>query len=115
MTLDEAIKHAEEVAEEKLNNAINIRNKMKSETALENAKECEKCADEHRQLAEWLKDYKRLKEQEPKTGHWVEERDDYGEIICWHCSNCYDGSGFITTCKWDYCPNCGAKMESEEV
>jgi len=26
---------------------------------------CSKCADEHRQLAEWLKDYKRLKEQEP--------------------------------------------------
>lgn len=37
MTLDEAIKHAEEVG---------------------NA--CDKCAKEHRQLAEWLKDYKRL-------------------------------------------------------
>lgn len=22
--------------------------------------------------------------------------------------------GFTTTCRWDYCPNCGAKMESEE-
>lgn len=38
MTLDEAIKHTEEVANGK----------------------CDKCAEEHRQLAEWLKDYKRL-------------------------------------------------------
>lgn len=58
-------------------------------------------------------DYEPL-EQEPKKGHWIEERDDYGEITHWHCSNCYDDSGFITTCKWDYCPNCGAKMESED-
>ena len=43
MTLDEAIKHAEEVAEEK---------------------RCEKCAKEHRQLAEWLKELKQLREQE---------------------------------------------------
>jgi GTPase SAR1 family protein len=41
-------------------------------------------------------------------GHWIEHRDDYGEITHWHCSNCYDDSGFITTCKWDYCPNCGS-------
>ena len=49
-----------------------------------------------------------------KIGHWIEERDDYGEIMNWHCSNCYEDSGFITTCKWDYCPECGARMESEE-
>lgn len=49
-----------------------------------------------------------------KMGWWIEERNDYGEIINWHCSNCYDDSGFITTCKWDYCPNCGAKMQEVE-
>ena len=63
MTLDEAIKHAEEVAEENNKCAEHIRDKMKSEIALSNATECETCADEHRQLAEWLKDYKRLLEQ----------------------------------------------------
>ena len=41
MTLDEAIKHAEEVAEEK---------------------RCEKCGEEHRRLAEWLKELKQLSE-----------------------------------------------------
>lgn len=45
MTLDEAIKHCEEQAikNEKLN--------------------CINCAKEHKQLAEWLKDYKILKER----------------------------------------------------
>lgn len=50
MTLDEAIKHAEEVADSDCYNDKQF-----------------KCADEHRQLAEWLKDYKRMKEQEPTT------------------------------------------------
>ena len=64
MTIDEAIKHAEEVAEEKFNNAVSIMDKMKSDIALSNAEECKRCAEDYRQLAEWLKDYKRLKEQE---------------------------------------------------
>ena len=47
-------------------------------------------------------------EQEPKTGHWV-ETDKY-ESYWYRCSECCRGSDDIT----DYCPNCGAKMESEE-
>lgn len=67
MTLDEAIKHAEEVAEEK-DNLINKTFATFGEDRLlfkEEENECKKCADEHRQLAEWLKDYKRLLEQQP--------------------------------------------------
>lgn len=108
MTLDEAIKHAEEVAEEKESEVQDLEY-SKLDWRYE-ANQCSKCAKEHRQLAEWLKDYKRLLEQEPKKGHWIDERNDYGEIIHWHCSNCYDNSGYTTTCKWDYCPNCGADM-----
>lgn len=49
MTLDEAIKHCEEVAEnnEKIANTFEYSLKTKSD--------CKKCAKEHRQLAEWLK------------------------------------------------------------
>lgn len=52
MTLDEAIKHAEEVAEgyEKVK-------KFKAVTV----EEC-RCAEDHRQLAEWLKELKALRE-----------------------------------------------------
>jgi hypothetical protein len=53
MTLDEAIKCAEEAAEEYTK--FNL-------YGFENHDEC---AKEHRQLTEWLRDYKRLKEQEP--------------------------------------------------
>ena len=62
MTIDEAIKHAEEVAEEKENEGKLL---CQSEGA---SIGCLTCAEEHRQLAEWLKDYKRLLEQEPK---WI--------------------------------------------
>ena len=44
MTIDEAIKHAEEVA-----NDMELC--------------CKECAKEHKQLAEWLKELKQLKEQ----------------------------------------------------
>ena len=44
MTLDEAIKHAEEVA-----NDMELC--------------CKECAEEHRQLAEWLKELKQYREQ----------------------------------------------------
>ena len=49
-----------------------------------------------------------------KVGKWIAERDDYGNITGWHCSNCYDKTGFVTTCAWGYCPSCGAEMEGEE-
>ena len=53
MTLDEAIIHAEEVAEINENIAYNT----DSENWMDIA-QCEKCAEEHRQLAEWLKELK---------------------------------------------------------
>lgn len=75
MTLDEAIQHCEEVADKK------EREKQKWERWLENDSDyravaekvsCELCADEHRQLAEWLKELKEYKSKnEPKLYiHW---------------------------------------------
>ena len=52
--------------------------------------------------------------QRPK-GHWIEERNDYGEIQGWHCDKCYEDSGFTTKCKWDFCPNCGADMRGDNT
>ena len=75
MTIEEAIKHAEEVAEENsksyeewlaCKNRGNVGwSKSDIEAVDKSIEQCKKCAEEHRQLAEWLKDYKRLKEQEP--------------------------------------------------
>jgi len=59
MTLDEAIKHAEEVAEEKEAQAWEAQLQEEYGTI----KSCKECAEEHRQLAEWLRELKQLKEQ----------------------------------------------------
>ena len=56
MTLDEAIKHAREVAEENREEAMNA-------FFPPYADECESCAEEHEQLVSWLeelKDYRRF-------------------------------------------------------
>lgn len=59
MTLDEAIKHAEEVAEEKEKEAWEAQLQEEYKTI----KSCKVCAKEHRQLANWLKELKLLREQ----------------------------------------------------
>ena len=54
-------------------------------------------------------------EQEPKTGHWIRGHHGFG------CSNCHKS----IEGEWDdnidditgtlFCPNCGVRMESEEM
>jgi hypothetical protein len=90
MTIDEAIKYAKEVAKKQENNAKNyprpdrsVRGSGKKYNAYL------KSAEEHRQLAEWLKELKQLREQEPSddcisredalmclTGEWTEPTDE---------------------------------------
>lgn len=64
LTLDEAIKHAKEVADMNYNDA----EKFDSNDSVENYMKanCMKCAEQHEKLAEWLeelKSYKDLEEQ----------------------------------------------------
>lgn len=59
MTIDEAIKHCEEKAKELSDKAYEEWGKSMSE---EEAYNCNECAREHAQLAEWLKELKALKE-----------------------------------------------------
>lgn len=56
-------------------------------------------------------------EQEPKTGEWIKQNDDYFD---WYeCSECgYGSEGEMQysseyDVRTNYCPHCGAKMESE--
>ena len=70
MTLEEAIKHAQDVAEN-------------------TSGTCEECIQEHKQLAEWLEELKHLREQAEKF-QWVpiSERtpDDYGAVLLQYSS-----------------------------
>lgn len=71
MTIEEAIKHAEEVA----NKCQNFVTAHKEDRELGFVQRTEKCADEHRQLAEWLKELLEYKSQ-PKI------------IYCKECKHC---------------------------
>jgi hypothetical protein len=65
LDLESAIKHCEEVAKENDDSAKVFYHVSKLEThpdrkrAEDGYVECKKCADEHRQLAEWLRELKR--------------------------------------------------------
>lgn len=54
---------------------------------------------------------------EQKTGHWI-EKDGYGGVTYYDCSECGGSWTTIDGTPWNqgmqYCPNCGAKMESED-
>ena len=106
MTLDEAIKHCEEVTEEqeklcKVSDPFNFGQPKWGE-----------CAAEHRQLAEWLKDYKRSLEQK-SCGDAV-SRKDLERLKRWRFS--YDTNTtipksdlFVRLTDIRALPNCGAK------
>ena len=71
MTLDEAIKRAKEVAEVKEQEAKEWHENQVRKCKLipfaamdyTRENECKKCAEEHRQLANWLQELKQLREQ----------------------------------------------------
>ena len=55
-----------------------------------------------------------LKEQETKTGHWIEQ-EDYNLDTYYDCSVCGESWSTVEGTPWEngmnYCPHCGAKME----
>lgn len=64
MTIDEAIKHAEEVADKKEREKQKWERWLKTDSdyrAVTEKVSCELCAEEHRYLAEWLKELKHLR------------------------------------------------------
>ena len=59
LTLDEAIKHCEEVAEQKEHDSITTTGDYELDIVIKEG--CIQCASEHRQLAEWLRELKEAK------------------------------------------------------
>ena len=84
MNIDEAILHCEEVER--------IKKQESAESELQGcdryALKCEKCAEEHRQLAEWLTELKAYRELYGEV-HWSNKVDDRSGIPanCRYCSN----------------------------
>lgn len=104
MTLDEAIKHCEEKEKELKEEAHSYSDNERYSGA---EADCLECAEEHKQLAEWLKDYKRLLEEKPQ-GEWVDTNTISVRYVV-RQTYAYDEYKHKFT---DYfCPNCGARMK----
>lgn len=113
LTLDEAIKHCLEVAEQKERDSaelIDILDELDVDA-------CKECAADHRQLAEWLKELKerRAADGQPiRRGRWISQGNDM-----WLCSNCKENKIFSIhendrTEKQRYCCRCGARMDLKD-
>ena len=78
MTLSEAIQHCEEQAEllEDSARGCDMTDKVEREIACKSGK----CAEEHRQLAEWLKDYKRMRENWTQLKETITDIKDNNEF-----------------------------------
>lgn len=126
MTIDEAIKHCEEVAIRERND-YSLCPTYDSCKVLKNGEDrgCIKCAEEHEQLAEWLEDYKRLLGEKSYAMGFQDGLEDglndirpKGEwIIDGHHRRCKEcGEYFCMTdsegneIPSNFCPNCGADM-----
>lgn len=76
MTLEEAIKHCEEIAELKYDEG----NEARLQEQDKYADECVVCAAKHRQLAGWLKE---LKERREKDEHYISNSDISDDSDLW--------------------------------
>lgn len=60
----------------------------------------------------------RVPSVESKTAVWIGEGDGYadGNVVLdmWYCSNCDYCYEDDEKPNWNFCPNCGARMEGEE-
>jgi len=67
-------------------------------------------AREYRQVVEWLRELKQLREARPH-GKWERHYSRPGVYadLFWHCSNCgYKSSNDNANIYYQYCPNCGS-------
>ncbi len=119
MTLDEAIIHAENVVW--LNDREADRCFRHGGSAYdEKAKTCKACADEHRQLAEWLRELKQLRSEQTDCEYCHEDSDGYIRPIEKNCHASIHATflrikanGWNKNVNINFCPMCGRKLGDE--
>ena len=53
--------------------------------------------------------------QTVKHGRWITEYEPDGKPYCFHCSVCDSDFNIVRNeIAYDYCPDCGAKMDGED-
>ena len=50
----------------------------------------------------------------PKRGKWINSKERMRPDMCSVCGCIYEADRFMDKIAWNYCPNCGAKMEVQD-
>lgn len=110
LTLDEAIKHCLEVAEQNETQAEKIGRQFIGSAMDKRATDCRECAADHRQLAEWLTELKEAKRLLKAAVPII--NNSFPEVgSCWGCANhdevndeCKGGAfaECAEVCKWEH-------------
>lgn len=103
MSIDEAIAHALEVAE--------LNEKRLDKEGNPYYEKCERCAAEHRQLAEWLKELKQLREQMRWIPCGERQPKENGNYLAFYRTS--DGTTSLEFMMVDHC-NAGGGWLHEE-
>lgn len=108
MEIDEAIRHAEEVAKE--NESLGAMGRGNPDKYAPSIEQCFKCAEEHRQLVAWLKELKELREQKRPHGEWIKKYDEKTQYYTCTCSVCGDMHRLPINyfLESNFCPKCGS-------
>ena len=65
---------------------------------------------------EYIKQMRTVEAEPVRHGRWILERMPDGTPYCLHCSECdLDFAVMYTVVATDYCPDCGAKMETDRI
>lgn len=48
----------------------------------------------------------------PKRGEWINSKERMRPDMCSVCGCVYEADRFMDKIAWNYCPNCGARMEA---
>ena len=77
------------------------------------------CTNDNKSLKEVINDFPSADVQEVKHGKWIDLHDEdvlYEQIYkCSVCGKCFVlETGTPQENEYNYCPNCGAKMDGEE-
>lgn len=126
MTIDEAIAHCLEVAEQNEISAITYKNckeikpNMYEKLTAEKAEnDCCECAADHRQLAKWLKELKEAKRLLKAAVGDLQDILHYANSIsvCFHCvhriDTCYGKPACKTEAKWTHFEEAMKFLEEE--
>ena len=54
-----------------------------------------------------------LQAQLPKRGKWINSKERMRPDMCSVCGCVYEADRFMDKIAWNYCPNCGARMDGE--